>query len=94
MLSNGGTQEEAFAAIKDITALYDRVVGTALRNPNSWDQKIAAGMRNAAQLNYLGSAGFSTMTEPAKIIMEHGLGPTMRGLFFCNGRQQVKNGSA
>jgi len=81
VLGNGGTQDQAYAAIKDITALYERVVGTALRNPDSWDQKIAAGMRNAAQLNYLGSAGFSTITEPAKIIMEHGLGPTVRGLF-------------
>jgi hypothetical protein len=93
VLSNGGTQEEAFAAIKDITALYDRVVGTALRNPNSWDQKIAAGMRNAAQLNYLGSAGFSTMTEPAKIIMEHGLGPTMRGLFSVMEDSKLKMGA-
>ena len=80
MITAGRTQEEAYAAIKDITTLYDRVVGTVLKEPDAWSNRIAQGLKTAAQLNYLGSAGLSTLTEPAKIVMEHGLMPTIKAL--------------
>ena len=38
-------------------------------------------MRDAAQLNYLGSAGFSTLPDFAKIMMEHELGDVFKALF-------------
>ena len=78
---------------KDQRHLYDRVVGTVLRNPDARNQTIAKIMRDLAQLNYLGSAGLATITEPAKIIMEHGLGPTMRGLFTVLKNNQLKLGA-
>lgn len=78
---------------KDQRHLYDRVVGTVLRNPDARNQTAAKIMRDLAQLNYLGSAGLATITEPAKIIMEHGLGPTMRGLFSVLKNNQLKLGA-
>ena len=80
MITAGRSQEEAYAAIKDVTTLYDRVVGTVLKEPDAWSNRIAQGLKTAAQLNYLGSAGFATLTEPAKIVMEHGLMPTIKAL--------------
>ena len=92
IMSAGGTPEKAYAAMKDMRHLYKRVVGGVLRDPSSMDQQAARIMRDLAQLNYLGSAGISTITEPAKIIMEHGIGPTMRGLFNIMKSNQLRMG--
>ena len=67
----GNTTREIQKTKKNYTVLYDRVVGSVLREPHSWDARISQVMRDAAQLNYLGSAGFSTLPDIAKIIMEH-----------------------
>ena len=93
MLESGLTKEKAYAASKEMRHLYERVAGSIVRNPDSWDFKTANVLRNLAQLNYLGAAGISTMTEPAKIILEHGLGPTMRGLFSIQKDNQLKLGA-
>lgn len=93
IMDAGGTPEKAYAAMKDMRHLYKRVVGGVLRDPSSLDQQSARIMRDLAQLNYLGSAGISTATEPAKIIMEHGLGPTFRGLFNILKSNQLKMGA-
>lgn len=89
----GATPEKAYAAMKDMRHLYKRVVGGVLRDPSSRDQQAARIMRDLAQLNYLGSAGISTITEPAKIIMEHGIGPTFRGLFNIMKSNQLRMGA-
>lgn len=93
MMEAGLTPEKAHKANRDIRHLYDRVSGSVLRNPDTWDQKTTRVMRDLAQLNYLGSAGFSTLTEPAKIMMEHGVGKTMRGLFSIMSDNQLKLGA-
>lgn len=77
---DGASEKKINAAIRDITHLYESVTHNILRNPDAWNHKIVAGLKNFAQLNYLGSAGFTTITEPAKIIMEHGFGTTFRAL--------------
>ena len=92
MMDQGVPIEKAYAAMKDMRHLHDRVVGTVLRNPDSWDQKTARVLRDLAQLNYLGSAGISTITEPAKIMMEHGVGNSFRGLFTILKNNQLKMG--
>jgi hypothetical protein len=92
MMEAGNTPEQAYAAMKDMRHLYKRVVGGVLRDPSSLDQQAARIMRDLAQLNYLGSAGISTMTEPAKIMMEHGIGPTFRGLFNIMKSNQLRMG--
>ena len=89
----GSTREQAHKAMKNMRALYKRVVGGVQRDPESWDQKFAKTLRDLAQLNYLGSAGFSTITEPAKIMMEHGIGKTMRGLFSIMKDSQLSLGA-
>ena len=81
MMDAGKKPEQAYAAMKDMRHLYRRVTGGVLRDPDSWDQTTAKILRDLATLNYLGKAGVSTLTEPAKIMMEHGVGPTMRALF-------------
>ncbi len=93
MMDAGSTPEKAYAAMKDMRHLYDRIAGSVLRSPDSLDQKTATVMRDLAQLNYLGSAGISTITEPAKIIMEHGLGPTMKGLLNILTDSQLRMGA-
>jgi len=93
IISAGGSREKAHETMKNMRHLYERVTRTVLRNPESWDQKTAKVMRDLAQLNYLGSAGFSTLTEPARIIMEHGLGTTIRGLFSVLKSNQLKLGA-
>jgi hypothetical protein len=93
MMDAGKTQAQAHAAMKDMRHLYKRVVGGLQRDPDSWGQVIVRILRSLAQLNYLGSAGVSTMTEPAKIMMEHGLAPTFRGLFSIMKNNQLKMGA-
>ena len=73
--------------------MYDRVAGTVLREPDALNQKAAEVLRTAAQLGYLGKAGLSTISEPAKIMMEHGIGKTMKGLFSILDDNQLKLGA-
>ena len=93
MLEAGVSKDKAYAALKDMRHLYERVAGSVIRNPDTWDFKTAQVLRDLAQLNYLGAAGVSTITEPAKIIMEHGLGPTFKGLFSIMKDSQLKMGA-
>tara|TARA_R110000764_G_scaffold13531_4_gene38991 strand:+ start:155 stop:3649 length:3495 start_codon:yes stop_codon:yes gene_type:complete len=93
MINSGMSIDEANAALKDMRHMYDRVVGTVLREPDTLSQKAAEVLRTAAQLSYLGVVGVSTITEPAKIIMEHGIGKTMKGLFGVLQDSQLKMGA-
>lgn len=81
MIKSGMTMQQSHAALKDIRHLYKRVVGGVLRDPDSANQTTAKILRDLATLNFLGSAGLMTLTEPAKIMMEHGIGKTMKALF-------------
>ena len=61
--------------------MHQRVVGSTLeRSPDAWDNQVAYYLKEAAQLNYLGSAGLSAIPDFAKIIMEHELGDVVKGL--------------
>ena len=93
MIQSGMTVDQANAAAKDIRHMYDRVAGTVVREPDTMNQKAAEVLRSAAQLGYLGAAGVSTITEPAKIMMEHGIGKTMKGLFSVLSDSQLKMGA-
>jgi len=93
MIQSGMTVDQANAAAKDIRHMYDRVAGTVIREPDTMNQKAAEVLRTAAQLGYLGKAGLSTISEPAKIMMEHGIGKTMKGLFSVLSDSQLKMGA-
>lgn len=76
---------------KDFVHSYDRVVSSVLkRDPNDWDHRTAYILREAAQLNYLGSAGLSAIPDFGKIIMEHDIGDVMKGLGEIMSNNRVK----
>ena len=76
----GMTERQVNEVNKDFLHLYDRVVGNVIKNPDRWDQQFVIMLRDLAQLNYLGSSGFSTLPDLAKILMEHDIGNVMKGL--------------
>ena len=86
----GKSIDEINATRKDFMHLHDRIVGRVLRDPNTLDQKTARILRDMAQLNYLGSAGFATLPDFAKIVMEHELGDVMQGLLAILKDNRVK----
>ena len=93
MLSSGNTVIEAHAAMKNIRHLYQAVTGGLMRSPDRFDAQFVKVLRDLAQLNFLGRAYQTALAEPAKIIMEHGLGPTMKGLFSILKDNQLKLGA-
>ena len=90
MAAAGKSEKEINAVRRDFLHLHDRVVGSVLRDPTSWDQRAATVLRDLAQLNYLGSAGFSTLPDFAKIMMEHELKDVFRGLFATISDNRVR----
>ena len=76
----GMTERQVNEFNKDFLHLYDRVVGNVIKNPDRLDQQAVIVLRDLAQLNYLGSSGFSTLPDLAKILMEHDIGNVMKGL--------------
>jgi len=80
MSAAGKSLDEANRVRMNYQHMYDRIVGSVMRkDPSSWDVMAVKVMRDAAQLNYLGSAGFSTLPDLSKILMEHDL-PTLKGI--------------
>ena len=80
MYDSGMKTKDVLAARKDFRHMYDRVVGSVIRDPEAMNQSVANILRFAAETNYLGSAGFSTLPDAAKIIMEHELGTVTKTL--------------
>ena len=94
MMDAGLSIEEIRKVQKDQRHLYDRIAGSVIKNPDRMNQKAGRVLRTLAQFSYLGSAGLATVTEPAKIIMEHGLGPSLRGLFSVLEDNKLKMGAS
>ena len=94
LFAAGKSMDEINATRKDFMHLHDRIVGRVLRDANTWDQKTARILRDMAQLNYLGSAGFATLPDFAKIVMEHELGDVMQGLLAILRDNRVKLSTA
>lgn len=68
-------------AQKEYLVMYDRIVGKIIEDPARIDNKIAYVMKEAAATNFLGSAGFATITEPATMFLNHEVGTIFKGLF-------------
>ena len=84
IINVGLSQKTVQRVHKDFVSLYDRVMKTVVKEPHALNQKIRRVLNDYATLNFLGSAGFSTLPDYAKIIMEHELGTvfkTLSGLF-------------
>ena len=82
------------AALRDIRHLNDRVHGTVIREPDALNYKSAIILKDLAMLNYLGSAGFSTLPDFAKIMMEHEMGTVWKSLFGVMSDNRVRMSSA
>jgi len=82
------------AALRDIRHLNDRVHGTVIRDPDALNYKSAIILKDLAMLNYLGSAGFSTLPDFAKIMMEHEMGTVWKSLFGVMSDNRVRMSSA
>ena len=81
MHASGNTKKEINKYRRDYTALYESIVTSPMKtSPDRWDNKTAYYLKEAAQLNYLGSAGLSAIPDFAKIIMEHDMGDVIKGL--------------
>ena len=93
MLAAGNSMNEINAVRRDFLHLHDRIVGTVLREPDALDQRAATVLRDLAQLNYLGSAGFSTLPDFAKIMMEHELKDVFKALFSTISDSRVRMSS-
>jgi len=95
MLADGKMSgSEINATLRDIRHLNDRVHGTVIREPDALNYKSAIILKDLAMLNYLGSAGFSTLPDFAKIMMEHEMGTVWKSLFGVMSDNRVRMSSA
>ena len=73
-LQNEGVDEKTINKfIKNFVAVYDQVVGTKLKRPDSIDTKIADFLRTATSWTFLGGSGFAAVADSASILMDHEL---------------------
>ena len=84
MQDAGNSEAQIQKTMRDFTHLYDRVVGRVIRDPDAWDQKTAAVLRDMASMTYLGRAGIAAFADFGRIVMEHNgetLGRTAQAMF-------------
>lgn len=80
MIEKGFSQKDIRRMRRDYMHMYDRVAGAVMRDPDSFSQRTAAIMRDAASLNYLGSAGLAALPDFSRIVMEHDMENVIRGM--------------
>ena len=91
MIEAGHSAKDINKVRRDFVHMYDRVVTSVMKtSPDRWDNKAAFVMKEAAQLNYLGSAGLSAIPDFARIIQEHELGDVFKGLFEILSNERVR----
>jgi len=90
LLDIGKSRLETNRILRDIRHLNDRVQGTVRRNPDALNYKASIILKDLAMLNYLGSAGFATLPDFAKIMMEHEMGTVWKALFGVMSDNRVR----
>ena len=91
MIQSGNSMRDVNKVVRDFVHMYDRVVTSVRKtNPDRWDNKTAYVMKEAAQLNYLGSAGISAIPDFARVVMEHELGDVLKALTEILSNERVK----
>ena len=91
MMEAGHSQRDINKVGRDFVHMYDRVVTSVMKtDPDRWDNKAAFVMKEAAQLNYLGSAGLSAIPDFSRIIMEHEIGDVLKGLMEILSNDRVR----
>ena len=71
----GTSLDNINALRRDFLHSYDRVAGVVIQNPDAWNLYFATLLKDFTALNYLGSAGFSTLPDFAAIMMQADLKP-------------------
>lgn len=89
MVRNNVDEKTIRETIRDFDALYRRVHGTILEEPDRWHQKTRRFVTETAQLTYLGTAGLASLTDFAKIVMEHNMGDIFKVLFNMMDNQKI-----
>lgn len=89
MLRAGNTIDEINRTMRDFKDLHSQVFGTSLRNPNAWNQKIARVMREAAAMNYLGSAGLAAVADFGRVVMESEMESVVKAMFATMDKNAV-----
>ena len=90
MIMAGNSQKEINAYRRDFVHMYDRIVGSPVHNFDRIDFKAAQMVKDLAYMNYLGSAGFSAISDFSRIIMEHEMGDILKGLTSVLERDKMK----
>jgi len=80
MLLKGNSQKDIDRFKLNFKHMYDRIVGSPVKNFDRFDFKSAQIMKDLAYMNYLGAAGFSAIPDFSRIVMEHELGDIVKGL--------------
>jgi hypothetical protein len=75
---------------RDLLHSYDRVAGVVLQNPEALSLRTAQVMKDLATLNYLGSAGFSTLPDAAVVMMQNELKPLFRQIIRVLDNEKVR----
>mgnify|MGYP003113598102 CR=1 FL=1 len=86
----GLSENQLNALRRDFLHSYDRVAGVVIQNPDAWNLYIAQLLKDFAALNYLGSAGFSTLPDFAAIMMQNDLRPFFSQLIRTLDNEKVR----
>jgi hypothetical protein len=76
----GRSPDEINAARKDFDALFRRVAGNVIDNPEALSQKAAFWLREAASFAYMGGAGIAALPDFGRIVMEYDFENVVKGV--------------
>ena len=71
LASDGLNEDQINEAMKNFLISYNRVVGSVIRNPDAMSNKIAVGLRSAANWAFLGAAGLSALADASALLLDN-----------------------
>ena len=89
LIRDGKTQRVINEVMKDFNHMYDRTIGTVLRNPDTLSQKVASVLREAASFTYMGSSGIAALPDFGRIVMEYEMRNVWRGVQALLDKERV-----
>ena len=93
MIRKGQSDRDINRMRRDYRHMYERVAGSLRRDPDSWDQKAAQFLRDAASFSYMGSAGLAALPDFGRIVMEHDMETVLKGMQALMDKNTVKLGA-
>ena len=77
MARAGISEEEINKALLNFNALYDRIAGVTIRNPDANSRKFSNFLRDMASFTYMGGAFLANLPDAAKIVADSELRSVM-----------------